>query len=132
VLHLMPDGRVHPEFVESSRPEDVVVFGCAYSDFLHGDPRPELQEKGEKVGQHVVRIAGALRKWRDIHPMYTDPRYYHGNLRADNLHFFPMEKILKSDRCLGVQGRWFSHEEKTKDVAPVWKAAVRRWVTEGV
>jgi hypothetical protein len=79
-----------------------------------------------------MRVAEVLRKWREIHPMYTNPGYYYKGLRADNLRFFPKEEVLKLEEIHGVPDRYFSDETKTKDLAPVWKAAVRKWIAKGI
>jgi hypothetical protein len=69
-----------------------------------------------------MRVAEVLRKWREIHPMYTNPGYYYKGSRADNLRFFPKEEVLRLEEIHGVPDRYFNDETKTKDLAPVWKA----------
>ncbi|KAG9186035.1 hypothetical protein G6011_02591 [Alternaria panax] len=113
-------------------PVDVVMIGSAFSEFLRGDPLPELRAARGTMGLQARYAVGMLRMWRDIYPKYTDPKYHHDNLQAENLRFYPTEDVLESENHPRGPHRHFHDLEETKDLAPIWKAVVRRWVAEGL
>ncbi|KAI4931192.1 hypothetical protein J4E85_003781 [Alternaria conjuncta] len=108
----------------------VIALGVALSEHLLGDSRTELWPMEPNTRPVIEKGVEIVRGWNmfDIKGGMSQP--LHESLRADNLHFFPMEDILESEEVPVRTGTHFNN--KGEDLAPIWRAAIRKWVAEGL